>query len=243
MGFQNATPQATRVNTGRALIYTNGGTAVADGQVIVVATIPYIAIGDIPANTAGSLADSGVYDVIKDASVFADGDPVFWNPTGNPNSGTAGAGAATSSAVGAFLIGVVVPGGAALTGANTVRLRQRSALNAQGIVSVNQPPGASTAAAGTTTADAGVLPAATAAVYPTTAADGTKGVRVNVADKVTGRTILIGNGVAASALKAYGPSGATINGAAADAAYVGGSGKGVIMYCLNATTNTWLAWG
>jgi hypothetical protein len=106
---------------------------------------------------------------------------------------------------------------------------------------VTEPPGASTAAAGTTTADAGVLPAATAAVYPTTAADGTKGVRIHAADKVTGRMLFIGNGVAAQALKIYPPSGGTINGAAADAAFVSTSGSGITIYCLNGGANTWLA--
>lgn len=229
------------MNTGRALDYTPS-VFTADGTVVVVGSIPYIVVGDIPANTLGSLADSGLFDVVKDASIFADGDPVFWNPIGNPVVGTAGSGACTSNAIGAFLIGVVVPGGAAATGASTVRLRQRATLTSQGIVSVNEPPGASTAAGGTTTADAGVLPAGTAAVYPTTAADGTKGVRVNAADKVTGRRIEIGNGVAAAILKVYGPAGATINGAAADVAFLSVSGKGVIMYCLNAAANTWLAW-
>jgi hypothetical protein len=103
-------------------------------------------------------------------------------------------------------------------------------------------PGGSTAAAGTTTADAGVLPAATAAVYPTTAADGTKGVRVHANDKVTGRTLFIGNGVSTAILKVYAPSGGTINGAAADAAFSSVSGKGVIITCLSSAANSWLAW-
>lgn len=106
----------------------------------------------------------------------------------------------------------------------------------------NRPAGASTAAAGTTTADAGVLPAGTAGVYPTTAADDTKGVRVHASDKVTSRMIFIGNGVSNKILKVYAPSGGTINGAAADAAFSSASGKGVVMYCLDATANTWLAW-
>lgn len=103
-------------------------------------------------------------------------------------------------------------------------------------------PGASTAAAGTTTADAGVLPAATAKVYPTTGADDTKGVRVHADDKVKGRLLLIGNGVSNKILKVYPPSGGTINGAAADAAFSSASGKGVMLYCLSAAGNTWLAW-
>lgn len=102
--------------------------------------------------------------------------------------------------------------------------------------------GASTAAAGSTTTDAGVLPAATATTYPTTASDGTKGVRVNVADKVLGRMLFIGNGVSNQIMKVYPPSGGTINGAGADVAFSSVSGKGVIMQCLSASSNTWLAW-
>lgn len=106
----------------------------------------------------------------------------------------------------------------------------------------NRGAGASTAAAGSATGDAGVLPAGTATVYPTTAADDTKGVRVHASDQVTGRTILIGNGVSNKILKVYPPTGGTINGAAADAAFSSASGKGVIMHCLDGTANTWLAW-
>ena len=105
----------------------------------------------------------------------------------------------------------------------------------------NRSIGASTAAAGTTTADAGVLPAGTAPVYPTVAADDTKGVRVHASDKVTGREIWIGNGVSNKVLKIYPPSGGTINGAAADAAFSSASGKGIRMLCLDSTANTWLA--
>lgn len=102
--------------------------------------------------------------------------------------------------------------------------------------------GASTVAAGTTTADAGVLPAATGAVYPTSAADGTKGVRVHANDQIAGRMLYIGNNVSTAVLKVYAPSGGVINGAAADAAFSSASGKGVLMYCLSATGNTWMAW-
>lgn len=101
--------------------------------------------------------------------------------------------------------------------------------------------GASTAAAGSTTADAGALPAGTGNIYPTTAADDTKGVVLNAADKVTGRRIFIGNGVSNKILKVYPPSGGTINGAAADAAFSSASGKGVVIVCLSGTANTWLA--
>lgn len=102
-------------------------------------------------------------------------------------------------------------------------------------------PGATTAAAGTTTADAGALPAGTSLIYPTTAADGTKGVVISVSDKVTGRMLFIGNGVSNAILKVYPAAGGTINGAAADAAFSSASGKGVWICCLSSASNTWLA--
>lgn len=102
--------------------------------------------------------------------------------------------------------------------------------------------GDSTAAAGSVTGDATVLPAGTAEVYPTTGADGTKGVRLHANDAVTSRKIYIGNGVSNAILKVYPPTGGTINGAAANAAFSSVSGKGVILICLDGTANTWLAW-
>lgn len=102
--------------------------------------------------------------------------------------------------------------------------------------------GASTAAAGSTNADAGALPAGTAGVYPTTAADGTTGVILNAADKVTGRMVFIGNGVSNKILKVYPPSGGSINGGSANDAFSSDSGKGVIVVCLSSDDNTWLAW-
>ena len=102
--------------------------------------------------------------------------------------------------------------------------------------------GASTAGAGTTYANAGALPAGTGQVYPVSAADDTVGVIVSSSDQVTGRMLFIGNNVSNKILKVYGPAGAVINGAAANAAFSSASGKGVILYCLNGPANTWLAW-
>lgn len=107
----------------------------------------------------------------------------------------------------------------------------------------NAAIGGSTAAAGSTTSDATVLPAATAKIYPTTAADGTKGVRIHADDKADGNVLVIGNGVSNQILKVYPPSGGTINGAAADAAYSSASGKSVMIWCTSAASNTWQALG
>jgi hypothetical protein len=101
------------------------------------------------------------------------------------------------------------------------------------------PPGASTVALGANSGNAAVLPAGTGSFYPTTGADGTVGVRINGADKVDGKMLFIGNGAAAAVLKVYAPTGGTINGGAADAAYSSGSGRGAHLICLSASANTW----
>lgn len=140
------------------------------------------------------------------------------NAEGSGTDGTMGLGTSNTSAitVGATSIATAVPGPITL-----------------GI-------GASTAAAGSATGDAGALPAATAPVYPTTAADDTKGVLIHADDKVTGRTIYIGNGVSNKILKVYPSTGGTINGAGANAAFSSESGKGVTAICLSSGSNTWL---
>lgn len=130
-------------------------------------------------------------------------------------------------------------------GANTGAVRDNAgdllANRFKGLGSVITP-GASTAAAGSDSAGATALPARTSSVYPTTAADNAKGVRVDSSDNVTGTMLFVGNGVADKILKVYPPTGGTINGAAADAAFSSASGKGVILFCLNSATTAWLAW-
>lgn len=102
--------------------------------------------------------------------------------------------------------------------------------------------GASTAAAGSTTTDATVLPAGTARFYPTTAADDTKGVRLHASDKVLGREVWVGNSVSGKILKIYPPTGGTINAAAADDAFSTGSGLGARLICTaTAGAGTWEA--
>lgn len=103
-------------------------------------------------------------------------------------------------------------------------------------------PGASTAAAGSNNGDAAALPAGTSSTYPVTGADDTKGVIISATDKVTGKIIYIGNLVFNKALNVYPPSGGTINGASANAAFVSASGKGVVLQCLSGSGNTWMAW-
>ncbi len=221
--------------------------AVAAGDVIVINGICHFSETDIAAATLGALTFSGgVWQGNKDTSTFSVGDPVYWAATGSPVTGTASSGAFTSTGTGNFVgYAVQTPAAPTLaTGALTgdqyvyfVKANSQAAI----IGTETDTIGASTAAAGSTTSDAGVLPAATASIYPTTAADDTKGVRINAADKVTGRTLTIGNGVANKILKVYAPSGGVINGGSADAAFSSASGKGVTITCLSGAGNTWLA--
>lgn len=229
---------AKKVQTKGNAIQHTPVAAVTAGDVVLIGAIPHIADGDIAAGALGNVSSEGIYSVPKDSSVFAAGDPVYWNATGSPVVGTASSGAATSTPT-ANLQGYATK--AALTGDASVEVNL-SAGRKPAIAAGAATIGASTAAAGSTTADAGVLPAATGSVYPTTAADDTKGVRVHANDKVAGRVLMIGNGVANKILKVYAPSGGAINGGSADAAFSSVSGKGVIIMCLNATANTWLAW-
>lgn len=106
---------------------------------------------------------------------------------------------------------------------------------AETITTETHTPGASTAAAGTDSASATALPAGTASYYPTTAADDTKGVSLHANDKVAGRLVIVGNSVAGKILKVYPPTGGTINGAAADAAFSSPAGQPVILICTSIT--------
>lgn len=55
---------------------------VAAGDVVQIGTIPMVATQAIPANTLGSIASEGVFDLPKTADVFVVGDAVYWNPAG-----------------------------------------------------------------------------------------------------------------------------------------------------------------
>ncbi len=101
--------------------------------------------------------------------------------------------------------------------------------------------GASTAAAGSAVGDAAALPAGTGTTYPVTAADDTKGVIMHAADDWVGNEIFVANLVSNKILKIYPPTGGTINGAAANAAYSTASGKGALLRCVAALT--WAAIG
>lgn len=216
---------------GEAIDYTPNS-AVTAGDVVIVGNRVAVSTNAIAASVQGSVYVRGVVQLPKITGAIAIGDPVFWAAAGTPVTGDASSGAASNTGTGTYA-GICTK--AALSGDARVAVD----LNAP---SKDEIPGsASTAAAGSTTSDAGVLPEGTSRVYLTTAADDTKGVRINAADQVTGRKLYIANGVSNKILKVYGPSGAVINGASADAAFSSVSGKGVVIICTSGSGNTWAA--
>ena len=99
---------------------------------------------------------------------------------------------------------------------------------------------ASIAAAGTNAATAAVLVGGKA-VYPVTGANGTTGVILAAVDAVLGNEIKVGNRAAAAILKIYPPTGGTINGASANAAFDTTSGQGITLICMAAASGgTWI---
>jgi predicted RecA/RadA family phage recombinase len=98
---------AYRYAQGDMIDYTPAS-AVYAGDVVVIGSIPFIAVTDIAANTLGSLAVSGVFRVPKETGALSAGDAIYWHTTGNPDNGTAGTGAANGTASGGYLMGLAV---------------------------------------------------------------------------------------------------------------------------------------
>ncbi|RMF77610.1 MAG: DUF2190 family protein [Planctomycetota bacterium] len=111
--------QATYVHEGTTIDYTPGAD-VAAGDVVVQSELVGVANVDIPANTLGALAVSGVFDFAKQAGggvTFAVGDLAYWDDTNNVAVTTSGAGANK-------LIGKVVKAAADADATVRVRLDQ-----------------------------------------------------------------------------------------------------------------------
>lgn len=96
------------------------------GDVVVLGSIPFICLPTDPNRPGSNSLDThGVYDVPKDSSTFSAGDAVYWATAGNPVLGTAGTGAATSTASGNYLMGLATADAA--TGDNYVRVKLTAA--------------------------------------------------------------------------------------------------------------------
>jgi predicted RecA/RadA family phage recombinase len=101
------------VQPGVVLTITNTTSEdIASGDFVVIGYLFGVACGDIPAGEDGEIQTEEVFDLPKDATVFAVGDRVEWD---------ASAGKMTASGSGSILIGIATK--IALTGATTVRVK------------------------------------------------------------------------------------------------------------------------
>ena len=183
-----------------AIDYTPSA-AVTGGDVIVLNGIIGIAVTDIAANDLGSLAVEGLFKLPKTTAAWVRGLPVHWNPTGDPDSGVAGTGAANQLGIGLYA-GLCTATAASGDDFGIVNLNVPSRLLAVNAV----------AAAGSAQGDGGGLGQGLNVV---SAADGTKGVVLPTA--VAGMVVYVKN-TAAAVLKIYPASGGTINALSANGA-------------------------
>ena len=191
-----------------ALTYSDDGAidytpaaAVTGGDVVVLNAIVGVAVTDIAANAKGSLAVEGQFKLPKTTAAWVRGLPVHWNPTGDPDSGDAGTGAANQLGVGTYA-GMCTETAASGDDYGIVELNATTNLLAVSAVT----------AAGSAIGDAAQL---SQGLNVVTGADGTKGVILPVA--VPGMQVIV-KGVTAGVLKVYPKSGSTINALSAIAA-------------------------
>lgn len=195
-------PQVPVVNgqSDMAVDYTPAS-AVSGGDVIVLNGLVGVATSDIAANEQGSLSVEGIKKVPKTTAAWTVGLPVHWNPTGDPDGGSAGSGAANQLGVGTYM-GIAALAAASGDDFGYVRLNHPQTLRAVTTV----------AAAGSVIGDAAAL---SQGINIVTGADGTKGVILPVARP--GAEVII-KGTTAGVLKIYPQSGSTINALSASAA-------------------------
>lgn len=183
-----------------AIDYTPSA-AVTAGDVVVLNGIVGVAPVAIAADVKGSLAVEGMWKLPKTTAAWVRGLPVHWNPTGDPDSGTAGSGAANQLGVGTYA-GIAAEAAASGDDYGVVNLNETANLMAVAAVT----------AAGSAQGDAAKL---SNGLNVVTGADGTKGVVLPTA--VPGMQVHV-KGVTAGVLKVYPATGGTINALSANAA-------------------------
>ncbi len=68
------------VNEGKTLLYTNSGSAISSGDVVVAGTTLAVALVDIANGASGTVAIEGVFTLPKvSAAVIAQGEEVIWD--------------------------------------------------------------------------------------------------------------------------------------------------------------------
>lgn len=84
----------------------SAGTARTQGDVVVLGSIPLVVEATVDTTQIPVLNCEGIWDVPKTSDSFTAGDSVYWDADGDPVTGTAGSGAADSSAATGHLMGI-----------------------------------------------------------------------------------------------------------------------------------------
>lgn len=97
------------IQDGETITWTNGGSAVSSGDVVVIGTngdaILGVALADIAGSASGSVAIEGVFDLPKvDAAVIAIGEFVIWDSSVSEFDDNAATPATGDVSAGAFAI-------------------------------------------------------------------------------------------------------------------------------------------
>lgn len=210
-----------------ALTYSDDGAidytpsaAVTGGDVVVLNGIVGIAPNDIAASDKGSLQTEGIFKVPKTTAAQVRGLPVYWNSTGDPDSGTAGTGAANQLGIGVYM-GIAAEATASGDDYTIV------GLNAVYPALVGS---AAITAAGSAQGDAAQMYHGLNVV---TGADGTKGVILPTA--LAGMIVYV-KGVTAGVLKVYPKTGGTINALSANGAISLASGATPAIFIASSST-------
>jgi len=77
--------------------------AVIGGDVVVSGGIVGIVPTDLAASEKGALQIDGIFQVPKSTGAIVAGQPIYWNPTGSPDSGDASSGAANQTGNGTYM--------------------------------------------------------------------------------------------------------------------------------------------
>lgn len=77
-------------STGETLQYAASG-AVSAGDLVIIGSIVGVAMSDIAANTTGTVAVEGVFDLVKadTANAYTQGTPLYWDATNTKLTTTA----------------------------------------------------------------------------------------------------------------------------------------------------------
>lgn len=214
--------QATLRQTGRMIDHTPSA-AIAVGAVVVLGEMVCVAERAIAADALGALATEGIYDFVKVNAAISRGDKLYWDEDGDPHSGTAGTGAATTDGSKGKFMGFAVT--AALAGDTVVRTLLCSDPQLANSVST-----ATVAATGSAQGDAAAIGTGFTLV---SAGDGTKGVILPAA--AAGKTAIVKNG-AGAVLKLYPATGDAINALSANASLNMAANTSAVLVAYNDTT-------